>query len=179
MTRPRLTRSTRTLAILGAALALTACGQTNVQQTDAVVLYQDIQCDSTTAEPTARWIQDQGGLELAYERLQGPRLGAPNKVPTVDFGEFGVLLIEMGQEPTGGYALHTGEEGMTVEGATAILRIEWQTPEPGAIVTQILTSPCLMLAIPRGDYSRLVVLDQDGTAHFELDIARGDDIASR
>jgi hypothetical protein len=50
----------------------------------------------------------------------------------------------------------------TVNDGEALIRLRWIEPAPGAIITQILTSPCLIVSLPKGDYGRIVITDETG-----------------
>ena len=153
-------------AVFLTSLILTACTHT-LSNAPIDVLNQSAQCDPAVESATAQWLDDPQALQSAYQRINRHRMGTP-ETPTVDFETSGIVLIEMGQQTTGGYGLKLLKPEMMIDGMVAMIEINWQTPAPGAIVTQALTSPCLMLVVPRGDYRTLRVVDQDGLTRFEI-----------
>jgi hypothetical protein len=127
------------------------------------------QCGRAESEPVARWIQDAAGLARAQARMSRHVVGgAAEAPPEVDFTRERVLLIEMGQRPTAGYALALAEPAWVVEGAAARLRVSWIEPPPGAMVAQVLTSPCLLVRLTPPAAERLEVVDGGGRVRLAL-----------
>ncbi|HDP88491.1 MAG TPA: protease complex subunit PrcB family protein [Thioalkalivibrio sp.] len=158
----------RALLGLGSLFIVTGC--TNMPSTDITVLHRATHCASTEAQPSATWVGDGDTLTATHARLTGQQLGARPPLPAVDFEQAGVLLLEMGQRPTGGYAVALAEPVIAVDDGIATVTVNWQEPAPGAIATQALTSPCLLLEIPRGDYTSIRVVDQDGRLRLEIPV---------
>ena len=67
--------------------------------------------------------------------------------PAVDFADQRIVLITMGQQSTGGYALEISALVVT-EGSLTVRFVE-RVPGPTCINTQALTAPALALAVPR------------------------------
>ena len=86
----------------------------------------------------------------------------------VDFAREGVLLVAMGQKPTGGYGLDLNREFAVVSDDMAVLSVSWIDPPKGAILPQIITSPCLAIILPLGSYSQIHLLDQDEQLRLKL-----------
>jgi hypothetical protein len=86
----------------------------------------------------------------------------------VNFAREGVLWIGMGQKPTGGYRLDPAESGLEIRADTATLRVAWSTPPPDAVLAQVITHPCLLLALPKGGYSRIRIVDLSGRERLEI-----------
>jgi hypothetical protein len=120
-------------------------------------------------DPGARWLLDAQALEAAFAEAEQVRLGLPSSLNhDVDFSREAVLLLSMGQLATGGYGLRLAEESLPVVSGAGTLRVDWIEPPPDAFVTQALTSPCLLVALPREGYDVLRVVDQNGQTRFEL-----------
>ena len=169
MTTRLLPRLNRSLAAAAMLIGAAACTHTPPTQ-PLDVLHGTAQCDPAVEAATVQWINDPKTLQSAYQRINQHRVGAP-ETPTVDFENSGIVLIEMGQQTTGGYGLDLLKPDMAIDGAVATIDVNWQTPAPGTIVTQALTSPCLMLVVPRGEYRTLRIVDQDGLTRFEITVA--------
>ena len=84
--------------------------------------------------------------------------------PSVD----GLLLIQMGAQMTGGYAIELAAPVAKVRKAVATIRVNWIEPEPGRMVTQAITAPCILLKIPKKGIDQIVVIDQHGCVRFEV-----------
>ena len=78
-----------------------------------------------------------------------------------------LLLVSMGQRSTGGYGLALAREEVVVEDEVAVIELEFTEPGPDDLVTQALTSPCLLLTLPEGGYSVVRVVDQHGHSRAE------------
>ena len=76
----------------------------------------------------------------------------------------------MGQKPTGGYGLELNREFAVISDDAAVLQVSWIDPPKGAILPQIITSPCLAIILPKGPYSKIQLLDQDAHQRLQLRI---------
>lgn len=154
------------------ALALTAlggCAATGGQQPLAAEqIYADGLCGRSSADAGARWIADAEELEVVRIQFGQYRLGPP-ELPAVDFDSHGVLLVLMGKRQTAGYglALSPGEAASVADGV-ATVAVEWHEPDEGAMLAQVLTSPCVMITLPKADYERIDVVDQTGATRVSV-----------
>ena len=82
----------------------------------------------------------------------------------------GILIIQMGQQPTGGYELTLASTTATVTRGVAIVSVEWHRPKVGAIVPQVISSPCLILKMPRQGLKSIDVIDQEGHLRARADV---------
>ncbi len=76
----------------------------------------------------------------------------------MDFRNKSVAAFFWGLKPTGGYSL--GVAGVTYAGDAARVVLTLTSPRPGAIVTQALTSPYVVLELNR--VRRVVFTDPSG-----------------
>lgn len=81
-----------------------------------------------------------------------------------------VLQINMGMKSTGGYRLGLTGNGSVDEDDWLVLSIEWGIPAKGAMLTQAITSPCLLLATPMQAYKGIRVLDQTGKTRLKASL---------
>ena len=157
--------------LLTLIVALSACqpGLKSVAEPmTATVLFQGQQCGRQQASPALTRIVDQKALQALATRLDMPWPFAAG----VDFQRQLLLLLEMGQRPTTGYRLLLSDTAVAVNQATAVLRLNWQQPPADAMLAQMLTSPCLLLTLPRADYRVIEVVDDDGKRRLALDLER-------
>jgi len=135
------------------------------------VIYRGVDCQRHERKAAAVWINDREQLLQVYEQINTPVVESGKAVPPhVDFSRFGVLVILMGQKPTGGFHLHLGEKQVFIQNDIARLYIHWVEPPPDAVVPQMVTSPCLMLKLSKGGYSQLYILDQNGHLRTEVGV---------
>jgi len=133
------------------------------------LLYKGDQCKTNRLDPHAIWIEDPDQFKKTYARLTRHTIGAQQDLSSrVDFSREGILIVAMGQKPTGGYGLELNREFAAISDDTAVLRVSWIEPPKGAVLPQIITSPCLAVILPKGPYSQIHLLDQD--AHLRLQV---------
>jgi len=72
-------------------------------------------------------------------------------VPTVDFSRETVVAAFDGQKPTGGYNLQVRD--VTIENGELYIDLVATEPQAGAITTQGLTSPWILIHVLRGGFS--------------------------
>jgi len=72
----------------------------------------------------------------------------PPPVPGADLERETLVAIFLGQKPTGGFGIEVRD--VTLEGGDLFVDLLLTTPGEGAMVTQALTSPWLLLRVPRG-----------------------------
>ena len=73
----------------------------------------------------------------------------------VDLAQEQLIFVTLGQKPTAGYSLGLAEVGQ--EHGTLNLHMDVKTPAPGMMVAQVMTSPCVVLAVAGGDWARVEV----------------------
>lgn len=152
-----------------AALLIFGClnkgtpGATDVATDDTLpiaAVYQDINCPSHHNSPHARWIDTPQDLQRIWAaQPHGPWAVEPPPIPRVDFRSQGLLLIQMGQRSTGGYAIALAEPSGRVSGDTLSVTVDWITPAADSATIQMITAPCLLLKLPRGRYRSIQVTD--------------------
>ena len=133
------------------------------------LLFKGGQCNTNRLNPHAIWIEDPDQFKKTYARLTRHTIGAQQDLSSrVDFSQEGILIVAMGQKPTGGYGLELNREFAVISDDTAVLSVSWIDPPKGAVLPQIITSPCLAVILPKGPYSQIHLLDQD--AHLRLQV---------
>ena len=141
--------------------------QRQSEQLSATVLHNTLQCGGVAREPAAVWINDSQGLGQRYQEIF--RSAAEKATPpALDFNREGVLLISMGQRPTGGYLLNYQEQPIFFDGEVLDVEVSWQEPLPGYTQAQVITMPCLLLKLPAvANLKRIRVWDQNRELKFD------------
>lgn len=153
------------LSVLAGGCAATS-GQKAVQ---AEQIYADGLCGRTRSSAAARWIADPEELEMLRQSFGQYRMGPPT-FPEVDFDKRGVLLVQMGKRRTSGYGLALADENPArVEDGVATVTLEWREPGEDVMVAQVLTSPCVMVTLPKAGLERIDVVDQTGSRRLSLE----------
>lgn len=70
-------------------------------------------------------------------------------------------LIEMGVRPTGGYGIAVARAA-ALSGEVVVLSATFVSPPPGSLRTQALSSPCVLVQLPRGRFNEVEVRNPSG-----------------
>jgi hypothetical protein len=125
------------------------------------VLYRNQQCSVLQAQ--TRWIDSPEAYQTLFAELRKTYIGGQaQQPPPVDLSKEGVLLVAMGQKNTGGYSVDLANQEAVIDGGVLQVAVQWREPKKGMMVTQALTSPCLLLKIPNAEFDRIEIKDQSG-----------------
>ena len=145
------------------SVSLYSCvGQADLEKNNVVkarLLYQSNQCrvaDGISSRFGGYWIDDKSHLD--------PFIPAKAKKTftqrSVDFNHEAVLALFIGNKPSSGYGLELIESNVDVSADIATLQIKINKPIEGMMQAQMTTSPCIYLAVERGNYHQIDVIDQ-------------------
>lgn len=151
-----------------AALAL-AAACAHARPLPATVVRSGMQCGGAAEGVSARWLGTESALREALV-LEAP-LGVAPAAPAVDFSRSGVILVAMGQRPTAGYAISLAEPRAEVRDGVATLVVTLEEPAPDAMLAQVITSPCLLVSLPREGLREVRVVDAAGAVRAVARIA--------
>jgi hypothetical protein len=73
-----------------------------------------------------------------------------------------VFVISMGVYPTAGYRLSLARTRARLEHGVVTIPLTWHEPAGSAITAQVITQPCLIVAVERRQYTGVRVVDQNG-----------------
>jgi hypothetical protein len=73
-----------------------------------------------------------------------------------------VFVISMGLRPTAGYRLSLAPARARLEHGVVTIPVVWHEPPPGAITAQVITQPCLIVALEKRQYAGVRIVDQSG-----------------
>jgi hypothetical protein len=79
-----------------------------------------------------------------YGRIWNNLIGR-GAAPAVDFAKESVVFFIDQQRSTGGYSLVPA--GVTLSGGNAVVKVTMRHPQRGNVVTQVLTSPFVVIAV--------------------------------
>jgi hypothetical protein len=119
----------------------------------------------TEVATTSQARQDSGAALVVVGTSDASRATIARLVPNAAAPDGRVLVaVFQGQKTTGGYSIHV----IAIErsGDQLLVRATFMTPGPGAIVTQVLTSPAHVVSIASAEATGLreaVLLDQTAT----------------
>jgi hypothetical protein len=131
-----------------------------VWQGRVLALYAEADCGRDEERAGVRWVEDTPELRRRFERAQAEEGATPTPAPAA--GSL-LVLVETGRKPTGGYSISLADPMLRVEKGLARMRVAVREPEPGDEAISWPSSPCLVVALPRGEFKTLEVVDAAGT----------------
>jgi PrcB C-terminal len=156
-------KATLLFGILMVAVVLAACvspistGKTVPVRT----IFADSQCGGDA--PEIRRLDGAQQWKDLRARIEGRSVGATSRNPAMpDFSRDDVFLIAMGQRPTLGYSVTLASDVARLYDTHIQFSVIWQEPDAGALQGQMLTSPCVVVSIPAGEYGQPIAVDSQG-----------------
>jgi len=164
----------RAALAMALALASGACAATGTRGDPAAgveVVFRAAMCGDTSKGPAVTWIGTASALRAVYKRIVRHQTeeGAGASVP-VDFSSRAVVWVQMGMQPSAGYGLSLQDPAAEIDAGTLTLHMKWLAPSPDRVYAQVVTRPCLLVAVPRADYDRVRVRDQQGSVRMEAEV---------
>ena len=119
------------------------------------------QCALSSRTPALRLIGD----AAAWQALsaEGP---VPAFSGELDWQQQAVLVFTSGTKPSAGYTLDLTAERLQAHGRTLVLEIAEQAPPAGAMTAQVITQPCLFLALRKQAWTQVEI--RSATTHARL-----------
>lgn len=139
----------KSLSLLILLLSTSAC--TRAETVLVKRIFGNSQCGDEIA--SMRFIEPAQLQTLIGQNPLRQTWGAEPSLPEV--GQSPLLLISLGQKPSGGYGLALKGEAATVESRALLLPLLVQEPLPDTLQTQQLTQPCLVVELQPGHYSQV------------------------
>jgi hypothetical protein len=130
-------------------------------------VYQGMQCGRSEAAAHVTWIQDEAELQSVHRKMHSNSLTA-KPLPDVDFATHGLVLIELGQRPTAGYQMHLASQRLVMDKGDGV--ITFSVDKPAGPAAQVITSPCMLVSVPRGDYRGVRALSTDTTISVQTEV---------
>jgi protease stability complex PrcB-like protein len=114
------------------------------------------------------WMDNNIEYTKTIRKLNHHIISKTKMISPIDFKLYGVVLIEMGQKPSAGFGLELIKEYVFIEKGRAILQIRWIEPSKDQDTASVLTSPYLLIKLPRGDYNAIDIIDQGNKLRARL-----------
>ncbi|MGC8121722.1 protease complex subunit PrcB family protein [Marinobacter sp. VGCF2001] len=143
------------LVTLAASLLLGACSATGSAETAGIVnvrqITQSAHCGLTG--PGVAFVRSEAEREALLD-VSGQNM-ATDAVRKVALEQEALVLVTLGQKPTAGYSI--GLNRAHRQGQTLALHMRVREPAPDRMVAQVITSPCVVLAVEPGDWHQITV----------------------
>ena len=129
-------------------------------QVAVTVLFAGNQCPQD--DPSIRQLSRKEQVDAFLQQNNHILSSAPKEAVTpVDFSNDVIVAIWMGKKPTAGYGLSLEKESAEVKKDTAVVQVKFKEPDANAMVAQIITRPCLLIKIPKGNYRKIAIVSQE------------------
>ena len=155
-------------ATLLCALVLSGCGfqPAKVFSSYAQIEVREVarsQYCNTPGEATRVALLAGAQAVLDWQAARGVTLAGPESLTQTSYA-----LIETGTRPTGGYSLAVTRSAV-LRGPLVILNATFFSPSAGAMRTQAISSPCVLVQLPAGRYASVEVQDPSGAMRARSD----------
>lgn len=85
----------------------------------------------------------------------------------VNFDKEQAVVVALGQMPSPGYGISLDGADASLQDGVVNLPVKFSRPNPDALYAQVMTSPCLVLNLPKGDYTKVVAGDMTASVPKE------------
>lgn len=153
---------------IGIVVLFSACRSSSTPDNPSItvestLLTQSNQCWNNSVDPSVAWITSIDLYESAYNQTRKHILSDTSTAPSVDFTRLSVIAVYMGRKPTAGYQVSLASSAAKIgENNELTLFVTWIEPPLDALLAQVITSPCILVSIPKGNYSTIQVVDEGG-----------------
>ncbi|MEX2476528.1 protease complex subunit PrcB family protein [Marinobacter sp.] len=142
-------------ALIAVALFLVGCAVNRSATPEGAPLARQLtQSDHCGLTAPGLVYVDQADQIARLEHLPARNLPL-DALKAVDFDREHLLLIGLGQKPTGGYGVTL--EGAEIREGALEVAVNVRQPATDAMVTQALTTPCAVIAVSPADWEELKV----------------------
>lgn len=143
---------------LAGALVLAGCASSGdveqkPQASQVRQITQSAHCGLTG--PGVAYVQSAEELQQLLE-LPAQNM-AVQQLRQVNLDQEYLVFVTLGEKPTGGYSASLVSASTDADTGNLMLTMDMRSPAPGAMVTQALTSPCVVVAVPASDWPQIRV----------------------
>jgi uncharacterized protein (DUF885 family) len=153
------------MALLGDASAPSNNASTNVETEDRtnVVEFSVLATGALSRHEGGRMVElitNASDWQRAWALVGGGR-----PLPEVNFSSRACVVVYQGRKPTGGYSIELAE--IRRDGTVLAIKVRERRPAFGDVTTQVITSPFVVVSIPRPPQGASVRLTDEGTSGVE------------
>ncbi len=135
-------------------LSLAGCSGARPVQTEVMLAHQNCQTLEAGITPVTldRVAKIRGSRLISLDPAGQAQQGQPQQPQLNDIALF---AISKGEMPTPGYSMTLA--GAKLAEQVLTVQVNWQTPAADAVLAQVITHPCLVIAVPVTDAQTLIV----------------------
>ncbi len=115
-------------------------------------------------------VTDTSAWQKLHGRLIGGRIPKP-ALPKVDFKQNLLIYIGLGQKNSGGYGISVPATA-PLEGGIVTISLQVTQPKPGSMAITVITSPFIIIKIPRSGVQEIRLKQADGTITGTLSVPK-------
>lgn len=149
-------------ACVSAAIALSACGTEEVPASvplSVKQVYQSSHCRVETKRLAV--LNSLAELEKAVARAVPGVGNTAASMSDVDFDSERIVLVAWGRQNNAGYRLELVKEHADTDNGVVELPVKFVSPSPDGFYAQVMTSPCLIVALPKAGYNKIRAGDME------------------
>ena len=145
---------------------------TTVAAPEATLVYQGTICNEF--ERSTRWISSEDELNNLYQSLSQHLVGGDTEMPFAapDFSKENYLVLFMGTKPTPGYGVNLVSANIDETNNRWNITIDEIEPPADRILSQVLTSPCSVIAVKADSPTEYQIKKRDGSNFIEATTAK-------
>ena len=113
--------------------------------------------DCAIKEPTLKSINTSVELKELFQSMSAKLFQSAITVPEVNHKKQSLVLYAVGQKPSSGYTIELYSNEAVIKKQTLYLPVRLKSPQKGSLQAQVLTSPCQLYALPKVDFSKIVI----------------------
>ena len=148
-----------------------AGGKTDITRMPVKIIFSGNQCACGQDEFGVKQLVTQTDIDSFMVQNNNKTIGISKpEADAIKLSQNVVVAVWMGQRPTAGYKMMLVDNLAQIEGNVAIIRLAVKTPKPESRVAQVVTSPCLLLKLPKANYNIIKLLSQDDQELAQLTI---------
>lgn len=153
-----------TAFILSTQVATAGGFKADSRHLPVTVLFNGSQCDYTQTIPQVKLLATQTEVNAFVKNNRKAMLGASKStdIPSIDFSREVVAAVWMGKKSTAGHQIDLGKQAAEIKGEIAVVQVDFIAPDAQAVRAQIMTSPCLLIKLPKDGYDTINILSQEG-----------------
>ena len=147
--------------LIPCADALSAGSKQANTHVPVATIFTGNQCKCPYDKLKVMQLTDQKQLDIFVKQNTHTILSTPkNNLTPIDFSNDVIVAIWMEKKPTAGYGLSLEEKSAEIKDYTAIVQVKLKKPDPGTMLAQVMTSPCLLIKLPKGKYDTIEIFSQ-------------------
>ncbi len=157
--------------LIACAQVPAAGGKSAISNVPVTLLFSGNQCPCEQNTIKVQQFSRQNEITAFVAQNNNRTIGMSKpEVTPLNFFQDVVLAIWMGRQPTAGYGLALAEHTAQIKEKTVIIRLKVTTPAPNHSVAQVVTSPCILVKLPKGQFDSVTLVSQNGQELAKLNL---------